>query len=223
MSEAKAIVLELVLEFVLELELKYYNYYIMKNNFLALFLICASFLFAQEDTNKPTKFQVGVHYVGNLRNDNIISDGFNGVVGISANYAVYQNDMISVFGGLNVDYLQTRNSFLKDDMLIWNPNASIEIDAFKGKLKPFFGLGYAFFSNHIMYSTGVLDPMDPSIIVSEKKISFNGFTINPGLKYHVSNLLFIEGSYKYFPVNSNDIVGKTTNTHFINLGVGFKF
>jgi opacity protein-like surface antigen len=74
-----------------------------------------------------------------------------------------------------------------------------------------------------MYSTGVLDPMDPSIIVSEKKISFNGFTINPGLKYHVSNLLFIEGSYKYFPVNSNDIVGKTTNTHFINLGVGFKF
>jgi opacity protein-like surface antigen len=223
LSEAKAIVLELVLEFVLELELKYYNYYIMKNNFLALFLICASFLFAQEDTNKPTKFQVGVHYVGNLRNDNIISDGFNGVVGISANYAVYQNDMISVFGGLNVDYLQTRNSFLKDDMLIWNPNASIEIDAFKGKLKPFFGLGYAFFSNHIMYSTGVLDPMDPSIIVSEKKISFNGFTINPGLKYHVSNLLFIEGSYKYFPVNSNDIVGKTTNTHFINLGVGFKF
>ena len=223
MSEAKAIVLELVLEFVLELELKYYNYYIMKNNFLALFLICASFLFAQEDTNKPTKFQVGVHYVGNLRNDNIISDGFNGVVGISANYAVYQNDIISVFGGLNVDYLQTRNSFLKDDMLIWNPNASIEIDAFKGKLKPFFGLGYAFFSNHIMYSTGVLDPMDPSIIVSEKKISFNGFTINPGLKYHVSNLLFIEGSYKYFPVNSNDIVGKTTNTHFINLGVGFKF
>ena len=221
MSEAKAIALELVLELVFEH--KHCNYYIMKNNFLALFLVCASLLFAQEETNKPTKFLVGIHYVGNLRNENIISDGFNGVVGIYGNYAVYQNEIISVFGGLNVDYLQTRNSFLKDDMLIWNPNASIEIDAFKGKLKPFFGLGYAFFSNHIMYSTGVLDPMDPSIIVSEKKISFNGFTINPGLKYHVSNLLFIEGSYKYFPVNSNDIVGKTTNTHFINLGVGFKF
>lgn len=195
----------------------------MKNNFLALFLICASFLFAQEDTNKPTKFQVGVHYVGNLRNDNIISDGFNGVVGISANYAVYQNDMISVFGGLNVDYLQTRDYFLQNDILIWNPNASIEVDAFKGKLKPFIGLGYAFFSNDFKYVTGILDPMDPAITVREKKLSFDGFTINPGLKYHVSNLLFIEGSYKFFAVNSDDIVGKTTNTHFINLGVGFKF
>ena len=35
-------------------------------------------------------------------------------------------------------------------------------------------------------------------------------------------LLFIEGSYKYFPVNSNDIDG-TANTHFINVGLGFKF
>ncbi len=216
MSEAKVFALEF------ELELKYYNYYIMKNNFLALFLICASFLFAQEDT-KPTKFQVGVHYVGNLRNDNIISDGFNGIAGISANYAVYQDQMISVFGGLNIDYLQTRDYFLQNDILIWNPNASIEVDAFKGKLKPFIGLGYAFFSNDFKYVTGILDPMDPAITVREKKLSFDGFTINPGLKYHVSNLLFIEGSYKYFAVNSDDVAGNNTNTHFINLGVGFKF
>ena len=83
MSEAKTIVLELELE----LEQKNCNYYIMKNYFLALFLVCASFLFSQEETNKPTKFQVGIHYVGNLRNENIISDGFNGVAGISGNYA----------------------------------------------------------------------------------------------------------------------------------------
>ncbi len=194
----------------------------MKNYFLALFLVCASFLFAQEETNKPTKFQVRVLYVGNLRNENIISDGFNGVVGISGNYAVYQDEMISVFGGLNVDYLQTRNYFLQNDILIWNPNISIEIDVFKSKLKPFFGVGYAFFSNNFKYVTGLLDPMDPAITVREKKINFNGFTINPGLKYHVSDLLFVEGSYKYFPVNSDDIEGKA-NTHFIYLGVGFKF
>ena len=133
MSEAKAIALELVLELVFEH--KHCNYYIMKNNFLALFLFCASLLFAQEVTIKPTKFQVGVHYVGNLRNENIISDGFNGVVGISGNYAVYQDEMISVLGGLNIDYLQSRDFFLQNDILIWNPNASIEIDAFKGKLK----------------------------------------------------------------------------------------
>ncbi len=194
----------------------------MKNYFLALFLVCSSFLFAQEKTNKPTKFQVGIHYVGNLRNENIISDGFNGVVGVSGNYAVYQDEMISVFGGLNVDYFQTRDYFLQNDILIWNPNVSIEVDVFKGKIKPFFGLGYAFFSSNFKYENASFDPSDPAFMTVETKLNFKGLTINPGLKYHVSDLLFVEGSYKYFPVNSGDIEG-TANTHFIYLGLGFKF
>ena len=196
----------------------------MKKIVCGLLLFLSNLSIAQENTdvNKETKFQIGVHYVGNLRNENIISDGFNGVAGISVNYAVYQNEMISVFGGLNIDYLQSRDLFLQNDILIWNPNASIEVDVFKGKLKPFFGLGYAFFSTDFEYVTGISDPMDPAITVREKKLSFNGFTINPGLKYHVSDLLFVEGSYKYFPVNSDDIEGKA-NTHFIYLGLGFKF
>jgi opacity protein-like surface antigen len=197
---------------------------IMKKITFGLLLFLSNVLLAQENTDvkKTSKFQVGIHYVGNLRNENIISDGFNGVVGISANYEFYQDEMVSVFGGLNVDYLQTRDYFLQNDILIWNPNVSIEVDAFKGKLKPFLGFGYAFFSNDFTYATGILDPMDPALTVRETKLSFNGFTINPGLKYHVSDLLFILGSYKYFPVNSDDIEG-TANTHFINIGVGFKF
>ena len=196
----------------------------MKKIAFGLLVLLSNLSMAQENTDvkKETKFQVGVHYVGNLRNENIISDGFNGVVGILGNYAVYQDEMISVFGGLTIDYLQSRDLFLPNDILIWNPNASIEVNAFKGKLKPFFGIGYAFFSNKIKYVTGILDPMDPALTERERKLSFNGLTINPGLKHHVSDLLFIEGSYKYFPINSNDIDG-TANTHFINLGVGFKF
>jgi opacity protein-like surface antigen len=196
----------------------------MKKIAIWLLLVLSNLSLAQENTDvkKETKFQVGVHYVGNLRNENIISDGFNGVAGVSANYAIYQNEMISVFGGLNIDYLQSRDLFLQNDILIWNPNVNIEVDVFKSKLKPFFGVGYAFFSNNFKYATGLLDPMDPAITVREKKLNFNGFTINPGLKYHVSDLLFIEGSYKYFPVNSSDIDGKA-NTHFIYLGLGFKF
>ena len=194
----------------------------MKNKFLALFLVCVGFLFAQEDTNKPTKFQIGIHYIGNLRNENIISDGINGIAGLSGNNAVYQDEMLSVFGGLTIDYLRSRDLFLPNDILIWNPNTSIEVDAFKGKLRPFFGLGYGFFSNKIKYVTGIFDPMDLALTQREKKLNFNGFTINPGLKYHVSDLLFFEGSYKYFPLNSNDFEG-TANVHFINLGLGLKF
>jgi hypothetical protein len=196
----------------------------MKKIAFGLLVLLSNVSLAQENkgVKKETKFQLGVHYVGNLRNENIISDGFNGVVGISGNYAVYQDETISVFGGLTIDYLQTRDYFLQNDILIWNPNASIEIDAFKGKLKPYFGLGYAFFSNEFKYETSSFDPSDPAFITRTTRFNFNGLTINPGLKYHVSDLLFIEGSYKYFPINSDDISG-TANTHFINIGVGFKF
>lgn len=189
-----------------------------------LLLLLSNISIAQEnkDVKKETKFQVGIHYVGNFRNENIISDGFNGVVGISVNYAVYQDEMISIFGGLNIDYLQNRDYFLQKDIIIWNPNASIEIDAFKGKLKPYFGLGYAFFSNDFKFENASFDPSDPVFMTRTTKLSFSGLTINPGLKYHVSDLVFIEGSYKYFPVNSKDING-SSNTHFINLGLGFKF
>lgn len=196
----------------------------MKKFIFGLLVLMSNLSLAQENTDvkKETKFQLGVHYVGNLRNENIISDGFNGVVGISGNYAVYHDELISVFGGLNIDYLQSRDFFLQKDILIWNPNASIEIDAFKGKLKPFVGLGYAFFSTDFKYEISSFDPMDPAFMERETKFNFNGFTINPGLKYHFSDLLFVEGSYKYFPVNSDDVEG-TSNAHFFNIGVGLKF
>ncbi|WP_322550736.1 outer membrane protein [Flavobacterium psychraquaticum] len=197
----------------------------MRYKLLSLLFISASFLFAQDlptETNNNTKFQVGVHYLGNLRNNNIISDGFNGVVGISGNYAFYQNDNLAFSAGLTLDYLQTRDVFLQNDILIWNPNISVEANLFNGKLTPFFGIGYAFFSNKFQYVSGVLDPFDPALMAREKKLNFNGITINPGVKYHLSELLFLEGSYKYYPVNSSDMDG-TANVHLINLGIGFKF
>ena len=68
----------------------------------------------------------------------------------------------------------------------------------------------------------MLDPFDPMLTSKERKLNFNGITINPGIKYHLSELLFLEGSYKYFPINSSDMDG-TANVHLINLGLGFKF
>jgi opacity protein-like surface antigen len=84
------------------------------------------------------------------------------------------------------------------------------------------GLGFAFFSNDFKFATGVFDPMDPAITVREKKLNFNGITITPGLRAHLSERFYLEGSYKYFPVNSSDFEG-SANTHFITFGLGIKF
>lgn len=196
----------------------------MKNKFLSLFIAFTSLLFAQEEVSEPSKFQVGLHYVGNIRNNNIISDGFNGVIGISGSYAVYQNEKVAITGGLNIDYLQSRDLFLPNAILIWNPNTAIEVNIFNGKVRPFLGIGYAFFSNKFEFDNpGLFDPNDPAFIQNrEMKLSFNGITIAPGVRIPLNNKVFLEGSYKYFPVNSSDFEG-VMNTHFITFGLGIKF
>jgi hypothetical protein len=197
----------------------------MKKIFIIIAFVISNFLFSQENqkVKNNTKFQVEIHYVGNVRNNNIISDGFNGIVGISGNFVFYQNHLLALSTGLNIDYLQSRDLFLLKNLIIWNPNLSFEIDLFKSKLKPFIGIGYAFFNSEFYVSSIFSDPFDPVFYEGgDVKVKFNGFTIHPGLKYHVSELFFIEGSYKYFPVNSHDIEG-TSNTHFINFGLGVKF
>lgn len=197
----------------------------MKKIFLGLLLFVNTISHAQKLENKvisEPKFQIGLHYVGNIRNNNVISDGFNGVVGISGNYAFYQDKLIALSGGINLDYLQSRDYFYPNDILIFNPNTSIEIDIFNGKLSPFLSIGYAFFSNKFEFETSSFDPFDPAFYQKKRKVNFNGITINPGIKFNISELFFLEGNYKYFPVNSTDFNEKL-NVHSINFGLGIKF
>ncbi|MFD2891326.1 outer membrane beta-barrel protein [Flavobacterium chuncheonense] len=190
-----------------------------------IFLFASITVFAQDnivdDNTKPSRFQIGVHYVGNLRDkNNVVSDGFNGIVGLDAQYAFYSNSTIKISGGLSVDYLQSREVFLTDDTFVWNPKASIEVDAFNAKLKPFCAIGYAFFTNNFD-----LTPIDyvgnEPIYFSNRNVKFNynGITLQPGLRYHLSKLLYLEGSYKFYAAKSD---GFDANFHFINLGFGFK-
>lgn len=126
-------------------------------------------------------------------------------------------------GGLSIDFMQTRENFFPKDILIWNPNISVEGDVFKSKLKPFFSLGYGFFTNKVEYNSIFLhDPSDPSFNTSKTKTKLGGLTINPGLRFHVSDFICLEGSYKYFAVNSTNFAG-TANVHLVNLGLGLKF
>jgi hypothetical protein len=195
----------------------------MKKILIGFFILYNGIMIAQNFETKglEPKFQFELHYVGNVRNQNIISNGFNGVIGFSSNYSFFQNQKISFSGGLKVDYLQSRDVFLPKDIIIWNPNASVEIALFNRKIKPFLGIGYAFFTNEIRFASGLLDSFDPILIEREKKLRFNGITINSGLRIPLSKLLFLEGSYTYFPVSSDDFVD-SANVHFINFGLGIK-
>jgi opacity protein-like surface antigen len=202
----------------------------MKKIVFGLVILVCNFSIAQDlqDVKKTSKFQLGVHYVGNLRNENNISDGYNGIVGISGNYTWYQKDKIALLGGVNLDYLQSRDLFFINNPIVCNPNLSVELFFPKSRIVPYFSLGYAFFTAKFKVMPGLfnpndsLNPFDPIVVEgSDIKVSFNGFTLQPGVKILLSNVLFLEGSYKYFPAKSNEISG-TSNVHFITFGMGLK-
>ena len=193
----------------------------MKKIIVVFALIISNLVFAQESTVSSTKkIQLGIHYIGNLKNENLISDEFNGIIGIDAKYSIVNDEVLNFYGGLTIDYLQNKDQFFTKDAIILNPNVGIEYDVFKSNFRPFLNVGYAFFSTEFEYIKTNFDPIGPFEIASEK-VNFSGITINPGFRIHTSDLFFLEASYKYYPVNSKDFEGRA-NVHFINVGLGIK-
>lgn len=193
----------------------------MKKIVVLITLAVSNLVVGQEaSSNQSKKFQLGLHYVGNLKNENLISDEFNGIIGLDARYSIVNKESLNFYGGLTVDYLKNKDQFFKKDALIWNPNIGIEYDVFKSNFRPFLNLGYAFFSSEYEYFVINFDPIASPGNASEK-VKFSGMTINPGFRLHASDLIFIEASYKYFPVDSKDFQG-TANVHLINVGLGIK-
>ncbi len=202
----------------------------MKNIAFGLLLLVCNLLLSQENkvVKEATKFQVGIHYVGNLRNENIISDGYNGIVGMFGSYTWYQNNEVTLLVGLKMDYLQSRDLFFINNPILWNPNLSVELPLQKTRFKPYLSVGYAFFNAKFKVMPGLfnpndsLNPFDPLVNEGgEITTLYKGITLQSGIKYMLNDVLFLEGSYRYFPANSNDIAG-TSNVHFISLGMGVK-
>lgn len=201
---------------------------------LVLFILCFYSVanYAQvADKSKSTdgkKFLLSLHYVGNLRNKNYISNGYNGLIGLDAKYIFAEAEKIKFQAGLNIDFLTGRkkeNSFTHLDYkntIIWNPNIGLETNLFNSNLKPFFNIGFSFFTvkEVIPISSFLIsNPYDPAISTSNNEMKFNesGLTINPGLRYYFDKLIYLQADYKYLPLHKN------LNTHFINIGIGCNF
>jgi len=197
----------------------------IKKIILSLVLI-VTFKSNSQDINKKedNKFLVSLHYTGNLRNNNFIGDSYNGVLGLDARYTIVEKDFLSIQAGLGIDYLKSRenSSQLKmKDALIVNPNVGIEFAVSK-EFKPFFNLGYSFFSAKYTISSAaflVASQYDPLIQGGNVKGSFNynSISINPGFRFFIDQKLYIQTDYKYLPIDSN------LNVHLIAIGLGLNF
>lgn len=174
--------------------------------------------------NKP--FSVGLHYTGNFRNNNLISDSYNGVVGLDSRYTVISNEVLNFQAGLSVDYLKGRDlrkesSIEFNSALFFNPNIGVEFNIKNSGFKPFFNLGYSFINyKYTLYSDfAVFDPSDPSFVTKQKEIKYNegSLSFQPGARFYFKKAIYLETSYKYLPIEKN------FNVHLFHLGLGYNF
>ncbi|WP_298392282.1 outer membrane beta-barrel protein [Flavobacterium sp.] len=198
----------------------------MKKKLILSVLILLTFNVNSQDKSsaKEDKFLISLHYTGNIRNNNIVSDNYNGLVGLNAHYKLYQNESISILGGIGLDYFQARLSNSQIDFknrLMLNPNFGLEVNASKS-FKPFLNLGYSFFSSKYSIKTSnptLFDPMDPAFQSGTftKTDSYNSFSINPGCRLMFSEEFYFQADYKLLPIETN------TTAHLIALGIGLNF
>ncbi|GAB3722262.1 outer membrane beta-barrel protein [Flavobacterium koreense] len=198
----------------------------MKNIIILSLLLLLSINSNSQEKVKQNdnKFLISLHYTGNIRNDNFVSDNYNGILGLNAHYVLFNNELISVQGGLALDYFQGRfidNQIDLKNRVMVNPNFGVEFNASK-TFKPFFNLGYSFFTaKYVIKMTrfNISSPVDPLIQGSNTEVtnSFNGLSINPGFRLYFNDKVYFQTDYKYLPIESN------INAHILALGMGLKF
>ena len=194
----------------------------MKKIIIFSFLLLTVIASYSQDKNviKDNKVCISFHYVGNNRNNNFVSDNFNGIVGVDAKYKFYKNHNFSILAGLGLDYFEGReivNQFKLENSLMINPNIGITLEGSK-VLHPYLNLGYSLFTAkyQIQQSFSVSNPFDPifSPIPSTLAFNFDSFSINPGLRIFVNKNIYFQTDYKYLPIESN------VNVHLISIGFG---
>ncbi len=200
----------------------------MKKKIILSLVLLVSFNFYSQDSkatssNKENKYSVSIHYTGNLRNNNFVSDNYNGIAGIDAKYNFYSNANFSLQGGLGIDYFKAReigNQLDLKNSIMVNPNIGIVLEANK-VFQPFLNLGYSFFTAKytIQQSYVFINPSDPGFntIPNTVKYNFDSVSINPGFRLFMDTNLYFQTDYKYLPIKSN------INAHLISIGLGYTF
>jgi hypothetical protein len=196
----------------------------MKKNIIFCFLLLVSIKSYSQDKNaiKENKFNISLHYIGNNRNNNFVSENFNGIAGLDAKYKIYNNHNFSIQAGLGLDYFEGRENdyqFKLENSLMITPNIGIFLEGNK-VFHPFINLGFSLFTaKYQPQQSSVFDPFDPIFGPTPSSLSYNfdSFSINPGLQLYINEKIYFQTDYKYLPIESN------INVHLISIGLGLTF
>ena len=85
------------------------------------------------------------------------------------------------------------------------------------KIHPFLGIGYTFINFQLSGSNNGMD-------VSGESDNLNGFGLNFGIIYDLTNKVFIQAQYDFTKLNIDDVpdIEFNANVNLLKVGIGFR-
>ena len=185
-------------------------------------------LHAQEDIKTIEKpWRVGLHYVGNIRNENVFSASYNGILGVDVSYVFAQTQGVDFRAAIDLHFLSGRDAdrtftrWAVNDMVMLNPTlgASFKLSS---KFRPYAHIGVALFkikSEIPRSSLQLNDPFDPVFTPSttlEQSKSFHALTLQAGWEWILFSDVQMRMGYTYLPIENN------VNGHLLTFGLGYR-
>ncbi len=193
-----------------------------------ILLLIVGVLHAQEEIKTIEKpWRVGLHYVGNIRNENVFSASYNGIMGLDVSYVFAQTPGVDFRAAIDLNFFSGRDAnrtFTRwdvNDMVMLNPTigASFKLSA---RFRPYAHIGIALFqikSEIPRSSLQLNDPFDPVFTPgSTFKVSENyrPLTLQVGWEWQLFSQAQLRMGYTYLPIENN------VNGHLLTFGLGYR-
>ncbi|AUP80904.1 outer membrane protein [Flavivirga eckloniae] len=195
----------------------------MKQKLVLTFLL----VFSIKSFSQDSKFSVVANYPIAI-GDNFLGQNYNGLVDLGAKYIFSENEIVNIGASINFGFFQNSKSGATDlnqlfDVKIFpiQPRIFAELNIPNlEKFHPQIGLGYSIVIFNANWAENRNADLPADIDDNE-----NGFNINIGLSYDLTNKLFLQAQYDFIKIGVEDGVPDTsynTNINILKFGIGLK-
>ena len=195
----------------------------MKQKLLLTLLL----IFSIKSFSQDSKFSFEANYPTAI-GDNFLGQNYNGLVDIGAKYRFSENEIVNIGASINFGFFQNTKSGATDlnqlfDVKIFpiQPRIFAELNIPNlEKLHPQIGLGYSI----VIFSADWAENRDADLPADIDE-NENGFNLNIGLSYDLTNKLFIQAQYDFIKIGVEDGVPDTsynTKINILKFGIGLR-
>lgn len=190
---------------------------------IALLALLAGFLSHAQDKDR---FNIGLHYNPNIEKNYLFGFTAGGDLRVRA----VSVGKVNLGVGFSATYRESKVPDFKSPVIL-NPHIYSEFEVFPFPLKPYLGVGYAFynlkFESETYPSVPSFDPGADEAFDPSGKIKYSGYSVCVGLRVDFAKILFADAGLTHYKFSADGLGASYSRSkddlNLLHLGLGFRF